>query len=144
MPIPLVTLQLRSRHSCLQFNKLVNTSPSADSNRGPTLAPVAVHQPPVFIVRSSSAGDNEEFQAFKEFAMRSKTLLMITIATAMFGAPTGGYHVKTKFKIGGEGGWDYATADSDARRLYVSHTNQVEVLDLDSGSVVGKIPDTPG
>jgi DNA-binding beta-propeller fold protein YncE len=28
--------------------------------------------------------------------------------------------------------------------LYVSHGSQVEVLDLDSGEVVGKIPDTPG
>jgi len=76
--------------------------------------------------------------------MRSKTLLLMTIATVMSGASTGGYHVKAKFKIGGEGGWDYATADADARRLYVSHANQVEVLDLDSGSVVGKIADTPG
>lgn len=76
--------------------------------------------------------------------MRRNTLLLMTIATVMSGALTGGYHVKTKFKIGGDGGWDYATADSDARRLYVSHTNQVEVLDLDSGSVVGKVPDTPG
>jgi len=75
--------------------------------------------------------------------MRSKTLLLMTIATVMSGASTG-YHVKAKFKIGGEGGWDYATADADARRLYVSHANQVEVLDLDSGSVVGKIADTPG
>ena len=62
----------------------------------------------------------------------------------MSGALTGGYHVKTKFKIGGEGGWDYAATDSAARRLYVSHATQVEVLDLDNGSVVGKIPDTPG
>jgi DNA-binding beta-propeller fold protein YncE len=76
--------------------------------------------------------------------MRSKTLLLMSIATILSGASTGGYHVKTKFKIGGEGGWDYATADSDARRLYVSHANQVEVLDLDSGSVIGKISDTQG
>jgi DNA-binding beta-propeller fold protein YncE len=42
------------------------------------------------------------------------------------------------------GGWDYLIADSDARRLYVSHGTQVEVLDLDSDAVVGKVPDTPG
>jgi DNA-binding beta-propeller fold protein YncE len=70
--------------------------------------------------------------------------LLLTIAANVAGAPAGGYHVKTKYKIGGEGGWDYAIADSDARRLYVSHGTQVEVLDLDSGAVVGKVADTPG
>jgi YVTN family beta-propeller protein len=59
-------------------------------------------------------------------------------------APAGGYHVVKKFHIGGEGGWDYLTADSEARRLYVSHATQVEVLDLDSGTVVGTVADTPG
>jgi DNA-binding beta-propeller fold protein YncE len=56
----------------------------------------------------------------------------------------GGYHVITKYQIGGEGGWDYATADSEGRRLYVSHGMQVEVLDLDSGTVLNTIKDTPG
>jgi len=31
-----------------------------------------------------------------------------------------------------------------ARRLYVSHGTQVEVLDVDSGTIVGQISDTPG
>ena len=47
------------------------------------------------------------------------------------------YHVLTKIKIGGEGGWDYVAADPQARRLYVSHRTQVEVLDLDSSKIVG-------
>lgn len=68
----------------------------------------------------------------------------LLLAGATIVSAAGSYHVKTKFKIGGEGGWDYLIADSDARRLYVSHGSQVEVLDLDSGAVVGKIPDTPG
>jgi DNA-binding beta-propeller fold protein YncE len=58
-------------------------------------------------------------------------------------SPTG-YHVIGRFAIGGEGGWDYISIDSDARRLYVSHGMQLEVLDADSGKVVGKIVDTPG
>src|SRR2546425_927751 len=73
-----------------------------------------------------------------------KVGVLLLAAGAIILASVGSYHVKTKFKIGGEGGWDYLIADSDARRLYVSHGSQVEVLDLDSGSVVGKIPDTPG
>src|SRR5215510_5049795 len=46
--------------------------------------------------------------------------------------------------IGGEGGWDYLTVDSNARRLYVSHGTHVVVVDLDTNKVAGDIPDTPG
>src|SRR5262249_30075095 len=49
-----------------------------------------------------------------------------------------------KIAVGGEGGWDYLTVDSDARRLYVSRGNRVTVLDLDREAVVGELADTPG
>ena len=55
-----------------------------------------------------------------------------------------GYHVVSEIKIGGDGGWDYITSDSANRRLYVSHATHVVVVDLDSGKVVGDIPDTNG
>jgi len=55
-----------------------------------------------------------------------------------------GYHVVGEIMVGGDGGWDSLTADSAARRLYVSHATHVVVVDLDSGKVVGDIPDTPG
>ena len=51
-----------------------------------------------------------------------------------------GYHLVKKIRIPGDYGWDYLTADSDARRLYVSHDREVVMLDLDSGAIVGKIP----
>ena len=46
--------------------------------------------------------------------------------------------------VGGAARWDYVTLDSAAHRLYVSHTTQVEVIDTQSGKLVGTIPDTPG
>src|SRR5271157_2577759 len=52
--------------------------------------------------------------------------------------------VLKKIPIPGQGSWDYLTVDESARRLYVSHGTQVEVLDIDSGTVVGSIPKTPG
>src|SRR5713101_8161071 len=55
-----------------------------------------------------------------------------------------GYKVVGRYPIGGTGGFDYVTLDSSSRRLYVSHGTQVEVLDADSGKIVGTIPDTPG
>jgi DNA-binding beta-propeller fold protein YncE len=51
-----------------------------------------------------------------------------------------GYHVLNKIKVGGGGFWDYATVDSSARRLYATHGTEVDVVDIDSGKVVGQIP----
>lgn len=69
--------------------------------------------------------------------------LGVFVQAVLFAAPTG-YHVVGEVKIGGEGGWDYLTMDPAARRLYVSHATHVAVVDVDSGKVVGDIPDTPG
>ncbi len=55
-----------------------------------------------------------------------------------------GYKVQARYQIPGDGGFDYLTIDSSSRRLYVSHGSQVDVLDVDSGKVIGTIPDTPG
>src|SRR4030095_7780352 len=52
------------------------------------------------------------------------------------------YHVVKKIPIPGQDGFDYLTIDAGARRLYVSHGTQVEVLDVDSGAIVGKISNT--
>ena len=70
--------------------------------------------------------------------------LFIVLATLVGAAAPTGYHILNEIKIGGEGGWDYLTVDSGARRLYVSHATHVVVVDLDKNSVVGDIPDTPG
>jgi YVTN family beta-propeller protein len=59
-------------------------------------------------------------------------------------ASAGDLAVTKKIPIAGQGGWDYLAVDEGARRLYVSHQNQVEVLDVDSGAIVGKIENTRG
>jgi DNA-binding beta-propeller fold protein YncE len=72
------------------------------------------------------------------------SLLSLLVAATAIAASGPGYKVLKTFKVGGEGGWDYLTADSAARRLYISRATHVIVLDLDSGKTVGDIPDTPG
>jgi DNA-binding beta-propeller fold protein YncE len=54
------------------------------------------------------------------------------------------YHVVRHIPIGGEGGWDYVTIDSASHRLFVSHSDRVNVVDVDTGKVIGEIPNTPG
>lgn len=71
-----------------------------------------------------------------------KILAVSLVAAAAFAAS--GYKVLTKFKIGGTGGWDYVTVDSANRRIYASHGTAVEVLDADSGKVVGRIEQLHG
>jgi len=71
-------------------------------------------------------------------------VISVSLAAVAVAAAGPGYHVVTTYKVGGEGGWDYLTTDSDARRLYISRGTHVIVLDADSGKSVGEIADTPG
>src|SRR3954469_8966619 len=71
-------------------------------------------------------------------------IVTVSLAALSLAAAAPGYHVATTSKVGGEGGWDYLTADASARRLYISRGTHVIVLDLDSGKNVGDIPDTAG
>src|SRR5919206_4619317 len=70
-------------------------------------------------------------------------LLTLCAATHAQTKSASGYHVAQQFKLGGEGGWDYLTVDSKARRLYVSRGTHVAVVDADTGAAVGDIADTP-
>lgn len=72
------------------------------------------------------------------------TALAVILPVAAISAAATGYHITGEIVIGGEGGWDYLTVDSAARRLYVSHQSHVVVVDVDANKVVGDIPDTPG
>jgi len=72
------------------------------------------------------------------------TVFCAVVPIALVVAAATGYHVLSDIQIAGEGGWDYLTVDSAARRLYVSHATHVVVVDLDANKIVGDIPDTPG
>ncbi len=58
--------------------------------------------------------------------------------------PAGAYKVLKTVKLGGDGGWDCLTIDSEARRLYISRGTHVMVVNADTGEVVGDIPGTNG
>src|SRR5499433_1827154 len=54
------------------------------------------------------------------------------------------YKLETRYPVPGNGGFDYVTIDSAARRLYLSHATQVDVVDADNGKLIGTIPNTLG
>jgi len=54
------------------------------------------------------------------------------------------FHEIDRWQLGGDGGWDYLTADSSSRRLYIARNNRVMVVDLDSGKLVGEVLETDG
>jgi YVTN family beta-propeller protein len=77
---------------------------------------------------------------------RAVAVLALTLLVSPCSAPAadGPYRHLKDISIGGEGGWDYLSVDSAARRLYVSHATKVVVVDLDKDAVVGEIAPANG
>jgi YVTN family beta-propeller protein len=78
--------------------------------------------------------------------MRRNAFVGLLVVGMMTGAAASAqeYTLEKTVKLGGEGGWDYLTVDDAARRVYVSRSTHVMVLDADTLQVVGDIPDTSG
>ena len=65
------------------------------------------------------------------------------LSIAVIASASEGYHLLKRIPVAGDYGWDYLAVDGSARRLYVSHDREVVVIDVDSGAIVGKIPNRP-
>jgi DNA-binding beta-propeller fold protein YncE len=63
---------------------------------------------------------------------------------ALFALPASlaqsGYSIVKKIPIPGQGSWDYLAVDDAGGRLYVSHGTKVEILNVESGELLGSIP----
>ena len=70
------------------------------------------------------------------FAPYALALIPLTAGTAL---AQKAFQVESRWVVGGEGGWDYLTADAAAHRLYLTHTSKVEVVDTTSGKVIGQV-----
>src|SRR6187401_1469065 len=76
-------------------------------------------------------------------------IILVAALVSLFGgyvAGQGMYSQVADVHIGGPGPaqWDYSFADSAGKRLYVSHSTEVVVIDTTTDKVVGRIMDTPG
>ncbi|HTY37345.1 MAG TPA: YncE family protein [Bacteroidota bacterium] len=71
-------------------------------------------------------------------------LFIVVLVASTVAQDSKSYKIVDKVKIGGEGGWDYLIADAAAKRVYISHGNQVVVFDDEKKTVMGEIPNTIG
>ena len=79
--------------------------------------------------------------------LRALPISLIVVAFVLSAAATAKtphYQVVKTWKLGGDGGWDYLTVDSDGHRLFIARSTRVMVIDTESGKQLGEIPDTPG
>jgi YVTN family beta-propeller protein len=68
----------------------------------------------------------------------------LTTALIAEGAAAPNMEVLRHWKLGGAGGWDYLTMDSAKKRLFISRATHVDVVSVESGKLIGSIPDTQG
>ena len=54
------------------------------------------------------------------------------------------YRIAKTIQLQGDGGWDYLSVDEVNGHLFVSHSTQVNVVDLKKGEQIAIIPDTKG
>jgi YVTN family beta-propeller protein len=80
-------------------------------------------------------------------ALRSLVALsaVLVLASLTFARPDSGYHLLNTYKFGAAPGstseyFDYVTVDSAARRVYLSRGTAVQVIDADTGALIGYIP----
>src|SRR5882757_8021504 len=62
------------------------------------------------------------------------TLLSLAAAAA-----AQNYHIADRWKLGGQGGWDYLLSDDSTHRLYITHNSRVEVVDSSTGKPIGAV-----
>ncbi len=74
----------------------------------------------------------------------TRAVAVLSLAATCLAADGSQYRVIHRYTVGGEGGWDYVSIDSPARRLYIARATRLMVVDADSGKLVGELPDTPG
>jgi outer membrane protein assembly factor BamB len=78
--------------------------------------------------------------SLRKFPSMKRLIFISLITLSGIGFAAGRYRVIKTIPLPGNGGWDYVSVDSVNRRVFVSHGTQIEVLDADSGAIVGNVP----
>jgi YVTN family beta-propeller protein len=82
--------------------------------------------------------------ALRLWTKLSFCLTLVIAPIAAGAADSEKMQVLQRWKLGGEGGWDYILADPAKERVFISRGTRVDVMSSESGKLVGSIPDTQG
>jgi YVTN family beta-propeller protein len=82
--------------------------------------------------------NQSSFRLFAQSFAAAALLAGVLAAPALLSAQQP-YKILDRWKIGGDGGWDYLLVDSPAHRLYITRGARVDVLDTQTGKPVGSI-----
>ncbi len=77
------------------------------------------------------------------YAQVLSLFLMILTGYCQAQNTTGTYKIIQKVALPGDDGWDFLTVDSDARRVYLTHNNSVQVIDADTYKLIGAVENVP-
>jgi len=82
--------------------------------------------------------------------MKKSVFLLVALFLLAFSANSHaqasktGYTVSKKISLPGNSWWDYLNADASSGRLFISHGDMVQIVDINKGTLIGTIPNTPG
>lgn len=71
-------------------------------------------------------------------------ILLCSLSYQAFSQNNLNLHVLKSFEIKGDGGWDYLTVDEGKKQIYVSHGDQVNIINEVTGDSIGVIKNTNG
>lgn len=73
------------------------------------------------------------------------TAVLWTMGLQIASAEAGdGYHVAKVIHVGGDGRWDYVNIDPRTKMLYVPRQSHTQVINAQTGAIVGDLKETPG
>jgi DNA-binding beta-propeller fold protein YncE len=71
-------------------------------------------------------------------------LLIALLGAGLLTAVSASPAAAEKILLPGDGGWDYLSVNAEARRLYVTHGDRVNVVNLDTNTAVGEVAPLSG
>lgn len=80
----------------------------------------------------------------KSFVFYASLVAFICFSSVSAKAQKSSYQIAKTIQLTGDGGWDYLSVDEPNQKLFISHSSQVNVVDLITGEQIAVIPETNG
>ena len=72
--------------------------------------------------------------------MRHLSIALVFVSSAaLFAQPSTTYRITERYRLGGDGSWDYVVTDPPRHRVFIARQSRVMVVDSNSGTLVGEV-----